>query len=240
MTKNEIAKMIDHTILNAYATESEIKKLCVEANANNFASVCVNPCYVKTAFEELKNSQVKVCTVIGFPLGAETSEVKAFGAQNAVENGAEEIDMVINIGRAKMNDFKFVESDIKAVVDASKNAGLKLQKNVIVKVILETCYLTDEEIVSACLASKNAGADFVKTSTGFGTPKALDGTSLPNGASVYHVELMKKTVGIGEGALKVKASGGIRSTRAALDLVNAGADRLGTSSGIAIMQGLED
>lgn len=232
MTKENVAKMIDHTLLAAYAQKDEIKQLCLEAKANSFASVCVNPCFVETASKLLNDSDVKVCTVIGFPLGAETIESKVFAATDAVKNGADEIDMVINIGKAKDSDFEYVQKEIKAVVDASKNAGKEFSKDIIVKVIIETCYLKDEEIVEVCLAAKNAKADFVKTSTGFATPKAIDGTSLPNGASVYHVELMKKTVG---DCLKIKASGSIRSVKTAIDLINAGADRIGTSSGISII-----
>lgn len=233
MTKKEVAKMIDHTLLAAYATTKEIKQLCKEAKKNGFASVCINPSYIPLASELLKDTDVKVCTVIGFPLGADTTESKAFAASDAVAKGADEIDMVINVGEAKNGHFDYVEADIKAVVDAVRKAAKKRKISAIVKVILETCYLTDSEVVKACNASKNAGADFVKTSTGFGTPKALDGSSLPNGASVHHVKLMKKTVG---DKLKVKAAGGIRSVRTALDLIEAGADRLGTSSGILIMQ----
>ena len=232
MDKNEISKMIDHTLLVPFAKEFEIRKLCSEAKNNNFASVCVNPSFVSVARDVLKNSDVKVCTVIGFPLGAETSSVKAFATKDAIQNGADEIDMVINIGAIKDGDFKLVESDIKAVVESAKITGNEFGKEIIVKVILETCYLDDNEIVKACIAAKNANADFVKTSTGFGTPKSLDGTSLPNGASVHHVELMKKTVGQ---ALKVKAAGGIRSAKYAQELIEAGADRLGTSAGILIV-----
>ena len=145
--------------------------------------------------------------------------------------------MVINVGEAKNNNFIYIEKEIKAVVDAARKAGSEVKKEIIVKVILETCYLTDHEVKKACIASKNAGADFVKTSTGFGTPKAADGTALPNGASVHHVQLMKKTVG---DSMKVKAAGGIRSVRTAQDLIEAGADRLGTSSGLLIIQNWEE
>lgn len=233
MTQKEIAAMIDHTLLNAYATKKEIKKLCTEAKKYKFASVCVNPIYVEYAKSLLAETSVKVCTVIGFPLGAEVPAVKEYAAKLAVTQGADEVDMVIDIGSAKDNHFDLVEADIKGVVTASKKAGKKAKKDVVVKVIIETCYLTDDECVKACKAAVKAGADFVKTSTGFGTPKAADGQALPNGASVHHVELMKKTVG---DAAKVKASGGIRSARTAAEMVKAGADRLGTSSGLTIVE----
>ena len=234
MTKEEIARMIDHTLLAAAATRTQIEKLCGEAKKYSFASVCVNPCWVKAAASELAGTSVAVCTVIGFPLGAETSAVKAFAASQAVADGADEIDMVINIGAAKDNDFNAVQDDIQAVVKASKEAGKKLAKGVLVKVILETCYLSDQEIEAASLAAKNAGADFVKTSTGFGTPKDKDGNPLPNGACVSHVQLMRKTVGSKMG---VKASGGIRDAKSAADLIAAGANRLGCSAGVAIVEG---
>ena len=237
MTKSEMAKMIDHTLLNAYAQTADIKRLCSEAKNNDFASVCINPCYIQYAAEQLKDSSVKVCTVIGFPLGADTAESKSFSAKDAVEKGADEIDMVINISEVKNGNFDAVESDIKAVVDEAKNCAASKGKEAVVKVILETCYLTDDEIVKSCYAAKNAGADFVKTSTGFATPKGIDGSALPNGASVHHVALMKKTVG---DSMKVKAAGGIRSLRTALDLVAAGVDRIGTSSGLMIIQSMKD
>ncbi len=237
MTKAQIAAMIDHTALQAFADEAEISKLCKEAKTYGFASVCINPSYIPLAVKKLEGSNVKVCTVIGFPLGADTTETKAFSAEDAVLKGADELDMVINVGEAKNKNFDYVEKDIKAVVDAARKAGSEVKKKIIVKVILETCYLTDHEVKKACIASKNAGADFVKTSTGFGTPKAADGTALPNGASVHHVQLMKKTVG---DSMKVKAAGGIRSVRTAQDLIEAGADRLGTSSGLLIIQNWEE
>ena len=233
MTKAEIAGMIDHTLLAAYAQRKDIRRLCKEAKAYHFASVCVNPNYVAYAKDHLTGTDVKVCTVIGFPLGSDTTSVKAFAAEDAVKNGADEIDMVINIASAKNQNFDRVEEDIKAVVAASKKAGKEKDRQVIVKVILETCYLTDEEVVNVCIAAKNAKADFVKTSTGFGSPKELDGTVLPNGASVHHVALMKKTVG---DSMQIKAAGGIRSVRTAIDLINAGATRLGTSSGLLIVE----
>lgn len=209
---------IDHTLLKADANEEQIHALIDEAKEYQFASVCVNPTWVKTAANFLKDSSVKVCTVIGFPLGASTSTVKAFEAKDAIANGADEIDMVINIGALKSSNFKLVEDDIKAVVESS---GTKL-----VKVIIETCLLTDDEKVKACQLAKSAGADFVKTSTGFST----------GGATIEDIALMRKTVGPDMG---VKASGGARTLEAAQAFIKAGATRIGTSSGVAIMKGQE-
>ena len=191
MNNKELANIIDHTLLKADATNEEIVKLCAEAKEYNFASVCVNPSMVKLASEELKDCDVDVCTVIGFPLGATTSEVKAFETKNTIENGATEVDMVINIGKLKDRDLEYVKNDIQAVVDAAKGKAL-------VKVIIETCLLTDEEKEIACRLSKEAGADFVKTSTGFST----------GGATAHDIALMRKTVGPEMG---VKASGGVRT-----------------------------
>lgn len=233
MTGKEIAKMIDHTLLAASATKKDISTLCTEAITYSFASVCVNPYYVSYASNLLSGSSVKVCTVIGFPLGSETTLTKVFATENAVKNGADEIDMVINIPEVKNDNFEEVQADIKAVVDIAKKTGLSLGKQIIVKTILETCYLTDSELVKACNCAKISAADFVKTSTGFGTPKSIDGTSLPNGASVHHVEIMRKTVG---DAMGVKASGGIRTALMVKELIKAGASRIGTSSGVAIVQ----
>jgi len=237
MNKKEIAGMIDHTLLAAYAKKSDIEKLCRDAEKYQFASVCVNPVYVKYSSELLKDSSVAVCTVIGFPLGAVTSEDKAAETSVAIANGADEVDMVIDVGAAKEGRFDDVQKDIKAVVDSARAAGKKCGRNIIVKVILETCYLTDSEIVECCKASKNAGADFVKTSTGFGTPKDKDGKALPNGATAAHVELMRKTVG---SACGVKASGGIRNAESAFEMVRAGANRIGTSNGAAIVDGWKE
>lgn len=234
MTKEEIAKMIDHTLLAATATKAQIQKLCAEAKKYGFASVCVNPLWVPLASAELSGCQTAVCTVIGFPLGAETSAGKAFCARQAVLDGADEVDMVINVGAAKEGDFAAVQEDIKAVVESTKAAASEKGKKALVKVIVETCYLTDQEIAAACVSAKNAGADFVKTSTGFGTPKDADGKALPNGAQVRHVELMRKTVGAEMG---VKASGGIRDAQTARALIEAGANRLGCSAGVAIVEG---
>jgi len=208
-------KYIDHTFLKAFGTKADIEKLCNEAIAYDFQSVCVNPCFVKFAKNKLKSSNVLVCTVIGFPLGANTTEIKMLETIDAVKNGADEIDMVINVGCAKEHDYQYIEKEIKAVVSA---AGGRC-----VKVILETCYLTDEEIVECSKAAMRAKATFVKTSTGFGTA----------GAKVEHVKLMKETVG---DELCVKASGGIHNLEEANDMINAGATRLGVSSGAQIMQ----
>lgn len=235
MNRKEIAAYIDHTLLAADAGVNQITKLCNEARTYNFASVCVNPVYVSLASSELQGTGVKVCTVIGFPLGASSSKVKAFEAKDAVENGADEIDMVINIGAAKDGRFTIVGSDIAAVVRASKRAGHKLGKEVIVKVILETCLLDDGTIKNCCLCAKKAKADFVKTSTGFATPKGSDGQLLPNGASEHHVKIMRETVGEKMG---VKASGGIRSAKTALAMIEAGANRIGTSSGVKIIEAI--
>lgn len=212
-----ITAMIDHTLLKADAGRAAILKLAEEAKQYGFASVCVNPTWVKTAAEILKDSPVKVCTVIGFPLGASAPEVKAFEAAHAIAEGAGEVDMVINIGALKDGDDEFVRRDIAGVVQASAGKAL-------VKVIIETCLLTDEEIVRASKLSVEAGADFVKTSTGFST----------GGATVEAVELMRKTVGPDVG---VKASGGVRSLADAEAMIKAGATRLGTSAGVAIAQG---
>jgi deoxyribose-phosphate aldolase len=217
MTQN-VARMIDHTLLKPDATEAEIIKLANEAKQYSFASVCINPAWVKTAADLLADTpDVKVCTVIGFPLGATTTETKVFETKNAIENGAKEVDMVINIGALKDKQDDFVEQDIRAVVEASKGKALT-------KVIIETCLLTDEEKVRACELSVKAGADFVKTSTGFST----------GGATIADVQLMRKTVGPDLG---VKASGGVRSREDALAMIEAGATRIGASAGIAIVKG---
>lgn len=215
---NTIAKMIDHTLLKADATLEQIEKLCEEAKQYEFASVCVNPTWVKKSAEILAGTDVLVCTVIGFPLGASSSETKAFETTNAIENGATEVDMVINIGALKDGAYDVVESDIRAVVEAAKGKALT-------KVIIETCLLTEEEKVKACQLSVKAGADFVKTSTGFST----------GGATVEDIALMRKTVGP---TIGVKASGGIRSAEDAKKMIEAGATRIGASSGIAIVKGL--
>lgn len=214
----KLNKFIDHTILKPETTQEQVEKILSEAKEYDFASVCVNPTWVSLAAESLKDSDVKVCTVIGFPLGANTSAVKAFETEDAIANGADEIDMVINIGALKAGNDALVLDDIKAVVDSS---GDKL-----VKVIIEACLLTDDEKVRACQLSKEAGADYVKTSTGFST----------GGATVADVALMRKTVGPDMG---VKASGGARSYEDAIAFIEAGASRIGASSGVAIMNGAQ-
>lgn len=216
----DIAKMIDHTLLKAESTKEQIVNLCAEAREYGFASVCVNPVWIKTAAEELKGSDVKVCTVIGFPLGASTSAVKAFETEDAIKNGAEEVDMVITIGKLKSGDDREVEADIRAVVDVAGGKAL-------VKVIIETSLLTEEEKVRVCEMAMRAGADFVKTSTGFST----------GGATVEDVALMRKIVGEQAG---VKASGGIRDLTDLKAMARAGANRIGASSGVKIMMGETD
>lgn len=210
--------MIDHTLLKQDATKQQIEKLCAEAKEYVFASVCVNPTWVKTSAELLTGTPVKVCTVIGFPLGASTPETKAFETKDAIQNGAGEIDMVLNVGALKSEDLALVKRDIEAVVEAAKGKA-------IVKVILETCLLTKEEIKVASQLSKDAGADYVKTSTGFST----------GGATVEDVKLMREVVGPDLG---VKASGAVRSLEDVEKMIEAGATRIGASSGVQIMQGL--
>ncbi|MFF5993740.1 deoxyribose-phosphate aldolase [Lysinibacillus sp. KU-BSD001] len=216
MTQN-YAAMIDHTLLKADATRDQIEKLCAEAKKYVFASVCVNPTWVKYSAELLAGTDVKVCTVIGFPLGASTPATKAFETKDAIANGADEIDMVINIGALKNGEYDAVRDDIQAVVDAANGT--------LVKVIIETCLLTDEEKVKACELSVEAGADFVKTSTGFST----------GGATAEDIALMRKTVGPDLG---VKASGGVRNLEDMKTMIDNGATRIGASSGVAIMEGL--
>ena len=210
---------IDHTLLKPTATMEQIKTLCEEAMQHNFKSVCIAPFYVEYAKSLLKDSQVLVCTVVGFPLGANCSAIKATETKLAIAQGADEIDMVINIAALKQKDFTFVENDIKAVVAQA------LHKTV--KVILETCLLTEKEIMYACEASAKAGATFVKTSTGFSTA----------GATLAHVELMKNSI---PGHMMVKASGGIKTKHDAIAMIKAGAHRLGTSNGVAIMGNEQD
>ena len=213
----DIAQRIDHTLLKPMATKQQILELCAEANEYKFKSICVNPCYVEEAVAALRGTGVDVCTVIGFPLGAATTYIKCLEAAQAVENGATEVDMVIHIGAAKAGDWDNVEKDIAAVVQTVKGKAL-------VKVIIETCLLTEEERERACLATVVAGADFVKTSTGFST----------GGATVEDVRLMRRCVG---DKIFIKASGGIKGYESAKAMLEAGADRLGTSAGVAIVEG---
>lgn len=209
--------MIDHTILKPEATEAAVQKIIDEAKEYNFFSVCINPCWVAFASEQLADTDVAVCTVIGFPLGANTPEVKAYEAADAIKNGANEVDMVINIGALKSQQYDHVRQDIQGVVDVAKGKAL-------VKVIIETALLTDEEKVKACELAKEAGADFVKTSTGFST----------GGAKVADIRLMRETVGPDMG---VKASGGVHNAEEALAMIEAGATRIGASTGVAIVSG---
>lgn len=211
-----IASLIDHTLLKPDATRAQIKKLCDEARTHKFCSVCINPFYVAQATKDLKGSGVKVCTVVGFPLGSVPASTKIAETKTALEQGADEIDMVMNIAAAKSGDWDIVENEIQGLAEMCHKSGALL------KVILETCLLTDEEKMKACECSWKAGADFVKTSTGFST----------GGATVADVALMRKTVGQNLG---VKASGGIKDITVAQAMINAGATRLGTSSGILLV-----
>lgn len=215
ITKEYVASIIDHTILKAETTPEDVKRICMEAAENKFASVCINPCYVKLAAQELNGTDVKVCTVIGFPLGATTSEVKAFETKKAIEEGAHEVDMVINIGMLKEKNYDYVKKDIEAVVKAAEGKAL-------VKVIIEACLLTDEEKEIACKLSVEAGADFVKTSTGFSKW----------GAKEEDIRLMRRVVGKDKG---VKASGGVHSFEDAVKMIEAGANRIGASSSLKII-----
>ena len=224
MTNKQLAKKIDHTNLKAFATSEDIEKLCHEAAENKFASVCINSVWVKKAAKLLRGTDVAVCTVVGFPLGACNRATKAYEAASAVQDGANEVDMVIDIGAVKDGRWNDVKADVAGVVSAVKRASERDGRNGIVKVILETCYLEKEEIVQACKICVKAGANFVKTSTGFGT----------GGATVEDVKLMRETVGKNIG---VKAAGGIRDRETALAMIEAGANRIGCSAGIAIING---
>jgi len=213
-----IASMIDHTLLKPEATKQQIEQLCREAKQFGFASVCINPSYVKLCSQMLRDTSVKVCTVIGFPLGATSSEAKSFEAERAAQDGARELDMVINVGMLKSGEYDYVEKDIAAVVRTARRFGA------LVKVIIETGILTDEEKVKACVLAKNAGANFVKTSTGFAK----------GGATVGDIALMRKVVGT---SLGVKASGGVRTHEDAKALIESGADRIGASASVMIVTG---
>lgn len=219
LNKKTAASMIDHTNLKANAKKEDIIELCSQAKQYNFASVCIHPCHIKLAVEELRGTDVMVATVAGFPLGANQTEVKASEAAAAAKSGADEIDMVLNIGALKDGDIDYVEADIKAVVEAAGSAH--------VKVIIECCYLTNDEMTAACLASKRAGAAFVKTSTGMADW----------GAKAEDVALMRKTVGTEMG---VKAAGGIRSLADFTAMVEAGANRIGASSGMKILSEIKE
>jgi deoxyribose-phosphate aldolase len=219
--ETDLAKYIDHTLLKPEATKDEITLLCNEAKKYTFASVCIHPSYVPLCAKILRDSAVKVCTVIGFPLGATSTATKAFEAEHAVREGAKEVDMVINVGMLKSADYDYVENDIFAVVTTARRYGA------LTKVIIETALLTDEEKVKACLLAKSAGADFVKTSTGFAK----------GGATVGDIALMRKVVG---SAMGVKASGGVRTREEALAMVASGADRIGASASVKIVGGNGD
>jgi deoxyribose-phosphate aldolase len=216
--ETDLAGMIDHTLLKPDATKEEITKLCLEAKKFSFASVCINPSYVSLCAKLLRDTPVKVCTVIGFPLGATSTPTKAFEAEHAVRDGAKEVDMVINVGMLKSGEYEYVENDIFAVATTARRYGA------LTKVILETGLLTDEEKVKACVLAKRAGADFVKTSTGFAK----------GGATVGDIALMRKVVGT---AMGVKASGGVRTREDALAMVASGADRIGASASVKIVSG---
>ncbi len=223
MDREQIAALIDHTNLSACATSDDIRKLCMEAKKYGFASCCVNPSYVPLAAEELAGSGVKVCTVIAFPLGANSIDDKASQAAMCVSEGADEVDMVVNLGSVKDKNWEDVFEEIYAVRCAVDDVDTGDRRKITVKVILETCYLDDEEIVHVCMQAKKAGADFVKTSTGFAA----------EGATVHAVELMRKTVGDDMG---VKASGGIRTYSQAVAMIEAGATRLGCSASVKIVE----
>lgn len=218
LTREQLAKTIDHTLLKPTATKDDIVRLCEEARRYGFASVCVSPYYVPLAANLLRETGVKVCTVIGFPLGATAPEVKIFEAEDAIRRGAREVDIVINLGALKSGDYALVRRDVEGVVRAAK------PKDVATKVIIEACFLTDEEKVKACTIAREAGADFVKTSTGFGS----------GGATVHDVELMRRTVGR---EMRVKSAGGIRTFEQAMSMIEAGATRIGASAGVAIVEG---
>lgn len=215
--RQKIAGMIDHTVLKAMTTQEDVIKICNEAKENGFFSVCINPTHIEFVKKQLEGSNVKVCTVIGFPLGANTPEVKAFETKDAIAKGADEVDMVINIGALKDKNYELVYEDIKAVVDAAN-------KEALVKVIIETCYLTDEEKKIACELAVKAGTDYVKTSTGFGT----------GGSTPQDIKLMRETVGE---TIGVKASGGVRCEDDAVKVIEAGASRIGASASVAIAKG---
>lgn len=216
--ETDLAKFIDHTLLKPETTKQQIGDLCAEAKKYGFASVCINPCYVSLCARLLKDTKVKVCTVIGFPLGATTTAVKVVEAEHAIKDGAQELDMVINVGMLRSREHAYVEDDIFAVVSVARRG------EALIKVILEAALLTDEEKVKACLLAKRAGADFVKTSTGFSK----------GGATVGDVILMRRVVG---SAMGVKAAGGVRSREEALAMVASGADRIGASASVKIVGG---
>jgi deoxyribose-phosphate aldolase len=223
-TKEQFAKLIDYTLIRPTATEADIIRICEEARRYHFAAVVVLPFWVPLAVRELGDTDVKVCTPIGFPHGASTRSTKVYEAKNAVANGAEELDVVINVGALKSGDYDYVRREISDLVDAAKLSGMTQESNrILVKVIIETPFLTDEEKVLACKIVRDAGADYIKTSTG----------TAPNGAMKQDVQLIRSIVGPSMG---VKAAGGIRTIEHAMDLLDAGASRLGTSTGVALLE----
>lgn len=217
ISKKQFAKMVDHTRIKPTATRNDVEKLCKEAEKYGFRCVCVNSMYVSLAKQLLRGTDVKVCSTVGFPFGATLPEVKTFEAEKAVEKGAQEIDMVINIGALKSGDYETVKKDIETVVNVKRS-----HSDLVIKVIIETGYLTTQEKIMACKLAKDAGADFVKTSTG-----------LVGGATVEDVKLMHETVGKD---MDLKAAGGIRTLKEALAMIEAGANRIGTSTGVAIIE----
>ncbi|MEM3832237.1 MAG: deoxyribose-phosphate aldolase [Thermoprotei archaeon] len=221
ITREQLAKMIEHTLLRPDATRSDIEKLCRDAVEHGFYSVVVNPSYVSLAVSLLKNTEVRVVSVVGFPFGSTLPKVKAFEAEQVLKLGASEIDMVINIGALKDHNYELVKKDIEGVIKVAR------KYNALVKVIIETCYLTDEEKVIACKIAEEAGADFVKTSTGFGT----------GGATIHDVELMRKSISKHIG---IKAAGGIRTAEQALAMIKAGATRIGASRSVEIINSLRE
>ena len=236
MKKNELAGMIDQTLLSQTATEKQIKDFCITAGQYGFASVCVNPVHVKTAYSILSETETKVCTVIDFPLGAGGVESKKSQARIVVADGARELDFVNDLSLVKAYEWNKLEQELSEIQQYVNSLSDSINGEIIVtKLILETCLLNDEEIVQSCLCAKNAGFDFVKTSTGFAIVKGEGGVLLPNGATVSAVKLMRQTVGPDMG---VKASGGIHSTQEALELIVCGASRIGASAGVQIVDGL--
>lgn len=237
LTKKKLASMIDQTLLAQTADEATVAAFCKEALGYGFASVCINPVYVPIAAKILSGSKTKVCTVIDFPLGAGGTTCKVGEAKVAVAQGADELDFVVDLGMVKAHEWALLEKGLATVAEKVKKLTTKRGKLPVTKLILETCFLTDDEITQSSLCAKKAGFDFVKTSTGFAIMKGKDGTLLPNGATVHAVTLMRAVVGKKMG---VKASGGIHNTEQALSLIEAGATRIGASAGVAIVEGIKE
>ncbi len=242
INKKDLAKMIDQTLLSPWATAEQVKTFCGQAAEYGFASVCINPVFVQLASSALKDSSVKVCTVIDFPLGAGGTQTKILQAQDAIKSGADELDFVIDLSLVKGEKWDQLVQQLSLVTEAVRGASEEVtsinpkRPKLIEKLILETCFLNDREIIKSCLCAKQAGFDFVKTSTGFAIQKDKDGKLLPNGATVHAVALMRDTVGPEMG---VKASGGIHSAAQALELIKAGASRIGASAGTEIVDQLD-